>query len=121
MATLAPVQLSGGTANGRGIKVVATGTPGTLIHATSATPGVIDEVTLYAENIDTVTRRLTIEFGGTAAAGDDIVQDIPPGMGLFVVIPALRLGGGGASLTIGAFASAANVIIVTGNVNRYTP
>lgn len=118
---ITPILPSGGTANGRGIKVVATATAGTLIHATSATVGTIDEISIYAENTDTVTRRLTIEWGGVTAPNDTIVQDIPPGQGLFMVVPQLRLGGAGASLTVGAFASSANVIVVTANINRYTP
>lgn len=119
MPSIVPIQFSGGV-NGRGIKVAAIVTPGTLIHATSAVASVLDEIWLYAENIDTVTRTVTIEFGGTAAAGDDIVQAIPPGQGVFIVVPGVRLGGAGA-LTIGAFCPTANVIIITGNVNRWNP
>lgn len=120
MASIAPVPFSGGTANGKPIKVVATATAGTTIHATSATTGVQDEIYLYAENTDTVTRRLTIEFGGVTSPDNLIIQDIPPGLGSFLVIPGIRLGGLGVALTVGAFASAANVIVITGNVNRYT-
>lgn len=120
MATITPIVPSGSTA-GKPIKVAATATPGTLIHATSATAGVIDEVTIYAENTDTVTRTVTIELGGTTAPDNTIPMAIPPGQGLFCVVPAIRIGGGGSALTIGAFASAANVIVVTANVNRYNP
>lgn len=120
-ASITPIPFSGGTANGRPIKIVAIVTAGTQIHATSATAGVYDEIQLWCENTDTVTRRLTIEFGGVTAPDDTIVQDIPPLQGLFIVIPGIRLGGAGASLSVRGFASAANVLVVNGNVNRYSP
>ena len=117
MATITPQTLSNST-NARGIKVVATSTPGTAVHLTSAVAGVLDEVWLYAENTDSVTRTVTIEYGGTTAPGDTITQAIPAGQGLFLLVPGIRLGGAGA-LQINAFASAANVVCVFGNVNRY--
>lgn len=120
-ASITPLPFSGGSANGRPIKVVAIASPGTQIHATSATAGVYDDVQLWCENTDAVSRRLTIEFGGVTAPDDTIVQDIPPGQGLFVVIPGIRLGGLGVLLNVKAFASVANVLVVAGNVNRYSP
>lgn len=117
MPSLAPVILSG-SINGRGKKVVATATPGTAIHTVSGTSGVIDELWLYATNTDTVTRRITVEFGGVTAPDDTILMDLPPGNGPVCLVAGLRLTGG---VLVTAFAAAANVVVVHGNVNRYTP
>jgi hypothetical protein len=117
MATLAPVLLSGST-NGRQIKVAATATAGTLLHTATATAGAFDDVWLYAVNSDTVSRKLTIEFGGVTSPDDLIEVTIPPESGLFCVIPGVRISGG---VVVRAFADAANVVMISGNVNRYTP
>ena len=106
--------LSGST-NGRGIKVAATSTPGTTIHTGQASTSLVDVVTLYAYNSDTVTRQLTIEWGGTTAPDDQIKVDIPPLSGLRpVVIDAVIQN----SLVVRAFAETTNVVMVHGFVNR---
>ena len=63
MATFSKLKLSGST-NGRGIAVTATATLGTTIHTAHATA--LDEIWLYAANIDSTARILTVEFGGVA-------------------------------------------------------
>lgn len=106
--------LSGST-HGRGIKVAATGTPGTTIHTGQASTTLTDVVTLYAYNSDTVTRRLTLEWGGTTAPDDNIVVDLPPkGLGLIPVVVDLIIRN---SLIVKAFADAANVVVLYGFVN----
>jgi hypothetical protein len=117
-ATFSKVQLSGSPGNGRGVKVAATATAGTLIHTASATAGVIDEVWLYVVNTDTSSRKLTIELGGTTAPDDLIEVTVPAEAGLMVVVPGLPLSGG---VVVRAFAAAANVLIIHGYVNRITP
>jgi len=117
MATIEKVLLSGST-NGRNVKVVATATAGTLAHTATAVSGVIDEVWLWATNSDTVSRKLTIEFGGVTSPDDTIEIVIPPESGPFLVVPGLPLAGG---LVVRAFAATANVVLVSGYVNRYTP
>lgn len=65
---------------------------------------------------------MTIEFGGATAPDQNIVVTIPFKSGLVLVIPGLPLlGNGSAGLTVAAFASAANVITISGYVNRVTP
>lgn len=115
MATYTKVKLSGST-NGRGIKVVATATTGTTIHQTGTAN--IDEVWLYAYNSDTVARVLTIEWGGTTAPDDNQKITIPSLSGLTLVVPGLTLYPSGSALTVSAFASVTNVIVITGFVNR---
>lgn len=118
MATFSKVNLSGST-GGRLIKVAATATTGTTIHATGTSSSVIDEVWLYAVNSDTTDRKLTIEFGGTTAPDDIIEQTITAESGLILVVPGLTLvGTGSAARTITAFAASTNVILIGGYVNR---
>mgnify|MGYP007062773873 CR=1 FL=1 len=115
MATYSKLKLSGST-NGRGIKVVATATLGTTIHAAHATAQ--DEVWLWAVNSDTVDRKLTLEFGGVTSPDDLIEVTIPAESGLIPVVPGVPLTG---SVVVTAFAAAANVIMIHGYVNRITP
>ena len=120
MAVFSKVLLSGST-QGKAIKVVATGTPGTAVHTTGTSAAVLDEVWVYAFNSDTVDRLLTIEFGGATAPDQNIVQTIVAKTGLTLVVPGLVLtGDGGAGATVKAFAASANVVTVTGFVNRIT-
>lgn len=114
MATYSKLKLSGST-NGRLIKVVATGTPGTTIHAAHATA--LDEIHLWAVNSDTTDRKLTIEFGGATAPDDLIEFTVPAESGLFYIVPGLLLTG---SVTCAAFAASANVVLIGGYCNRIT-
>ena len=115
---IAKVLLSGST-GGMPIKVVATATTGTTIHATGTSSSIIDEVWLYATNTGSVTVALTIEFGSTTAPDQNIVIGIPSKSGLSICAPGLTLAGtGAAARTITAFAATANVINIIGYVNR---
>lgn len=118
MATFTKVALSGST-QGKGIKVVATASTGTTIHATGTSSTIIDEVWLYAYNSSTGPVSLTVEFGGTTAPDNNIKIDIPPTSGLTLVVPGLILTGTGAAAnTVTAFAGTANVLTLSGYVNR---
>ena len=111
--------LSGST-DGRGVKVAATATAGTLIHTAVAgtTANTFDEIWLWAVNSDTTARKLTIEFGGTTAPDDLIEVTIPPESGLFQVVPGLALQNGA---VVRAFAATANVVMIHGFVNEIRP
>jgi hypothetical protein len=118
MATFSK-QLLSGSSQGRAIKVVATASTGTTIHATGTSASIIDEVWLYAYNSSTASVTLTIQFGGTTTPDDDIKIAIPPTSGLTLVAPGLVLSGtGSAASTIRAFAGTANVVTINGYVNR---
>lgn len=117
MAAFSKLILSGST-NGRGILVVATGTPGTTIHTGSTTTSTIDEVWLYATNTDTTARKLTIEWGATTSPNDLIEVTIPAESGLTLVAPGLLIGGAVSALVVRGFAATANVITIHGYVNR---
>lgn len=111
-------QLLNGSTNGRQIKITATATPGTTLHTATSTAGELDEVWLWAVNSDTVSRKLTIEWGGTTSPDDTKEITIPAESGDFLVIPGLPVTG---SVVVRAFAAAANVVLCSGYVNRYTP
>jgi hypothetical protein len=118
MATYTRELLSAST-QGRGIKVVATATAGTLIHTTGVSAAVEDEVWIYAYNSHTGTVELTMEMGGATSPDDHIKQSIPSKSGLTLVIPGLTYrGSGSAGLEIRAFAATTNVIVLSGYVNR---
>ena len=112
-------QILSGSTGGMPIKVVATATTGTTIHATGTSSSVIDEVWLYATNTSASAVTLTIEYGATTSPDNNIVLTIPSKSGLSICVAGLILvGTGAAARTITAFASAANVINIAGFVNR---
>lgn len=113
MPTFSKTLLSGST-NGASTLVAATSTPGTTIHTAQSGTSGLDEVWLYADNSSSTTVKLTIEFGGTAEK-DQIEINIPGESGLVLVVPGLVLNN---SLVVRAFAGTANVISVSGYVNR---
>lgn len=121
MATFSKVQLSGST-GGQPVLVAATATAGTLIHATGTSSTVLDEVWLYAQNDHTADLLLTIEYGGTTSPNNLIRQTVTSRSGLILVIPGLLLAGDGTSArNIRAFCASANLVHISGYVNRITP
>lgn len=120
MASVAKQLLSGST-GGRAIKVAATGTPGTQVHATGTSATIFDELWLWACNTDTTDRKLTIEWGDVSSPDDTIEVTVPAESGLLLIVPGLVLvGTGAAARNVKAFAATANVVIVAGFVNRIT-
>jgi hypothetical protein len=118
MATFSKVLLSGST-EGKPVKVVQTASTGTTIHATGTSSSVIDEVWLYAYNGHSSSVVLTVQFGGTATPDNDIKLTIPAASGLTLVVPGLVLTGtSSAANTIYAYAGTANVVTISGYVNR---
>ena len=106
-------QLLSGSTNGRGVKVAATATPGTLIHTAHATS--LDEVWLWCVNSSSSPVKLTVQFGGTTDPDDSIEATITGESGLFLIVPGLVLSN---SKVVRAFAATANVLAVHGYVNR---
>lgn len=114
MAQYSKIQFSGST-NGRNIKVTTTADPGNTIHTVSSTSGVLDEIWLWATNTSSSTVLLTIEFGGNTNPDDYITVNVPAQTGMYEVIPGICLSGG---VVVKAFAGTANVINISGFVNR---
>lgn len=118
MATYTKELLSGST-QGKAIKVSATSSTGTTIHATGTSSSIIDEIWIYAYNSSASGVTLTLQYGGTTAVDNDIKISIPSLSGLTLVVPGLLLTGtGSAANTLYAYAGTANVITINGYVNR---
>ena len=119
MATFTKQILSGST-DGKAIKVAATATAGTTIHTGSSTATTLDEVWVYAVNTSASDVKLTIEWGGTTSPDDLIEFTVKAENGLYLIIPGLILKGNATPLVVRAFAATANVITLSGYVNRIT-
>ena len=117
MATFSKQILSGST-DGKQIKVAQTATAGTLIHTGSTTTTTLDEVWLYAVNTSASDVKLTIEWGGVASPDDLIEYTVKAENGLYLIVAGLLLKGNATALNVRAFAATANVICVSGYVNR---
>lgn len=117
MATFSKQILSGST-DGKAIKVAATASSGTTIHTGSSTATTLDEIWLYAVNSSTSAVKLTIQWGGTTSPDDDIELTIAAESGLVLVVPGLVIKGNATPLVVRAFAGTANVINISGYVNR---
>jgi hypothetical protein len=118
MSTFTKLHLSGST-GGRPIKVGTTPTTGTTVHTTGTSSSNLDEIWIYANNTSTSDVKLTIEYGGPLSPDDHIEITIPSEAGLVLVIPGLLLSGDGSSArVVRAFAATADVINITGYVNR---
>lgn len=117
--TLFTKVLLSGSAGGRGIKLAATATPGTLLHSTGISATILDELWIWFENSDTVDRKLTVEFGGTTSPDDTTEITVPAESGALLIIPGWPLAGtGAAARDVRAFCAAANVVTAIGFVNR---
>jgi hypothetical protein len=112
--TVSRIPLSGST-HGRGIKIAATATAGTLIHTATSSTTDCDVVTLYAYNSSGSAVNLTIEWGGVSDPDDQIKLSIPAASGLTLLCPDLVLRN---SLVARAFAGTTNVVTIHGFVNR---
>ena len=104
-----------GSANGRGIKVAQTATPGTLIHTAVDVANNLDEVWLWAANSDAAERKLTLELGGVTTPDDLLEFTAPPEDGAYLLVPGWVYDGG---VIIRAFCEAANVVMLHGYVHR---
>ena len=103
---------------GRGIKVGATATPGTLIHTAIDTVAANewDEIFLRVVNTSASAVKLTIEWGGVTSPDDLVEITIPAESGFTEVIPGHVLQDGA---EVRAFAATADVLVMHGYVNRY--
>lgn len=116
------VKLSAST-KGRGIKIVATATPGTTVHSTGNSGAtVIDKVRLYLQNNHTAAVDYVVEFGGVTDPDDCIKGNIPAKSGKVLVVNDLPLIDGAAgALDVKVYGSVANVLVAFGQVLRVTP
>lgn len=101
--------------NGRGVKVAATSTPGTAVHVVTSDADHLDHVTLWARNTDTALVTLSVEWGGVTDPDDLQVFPLPPDDRWYLLGPGFSFDGG---VTIAAFASVADKVVVMAEVNR---
>lgn len=110
-------QLLSGSTNGKPVKVVAVATPGTTIHTALAGATGFDEIYLWVTNTSSASASLTIEYGAVTDPDGLIVKalSIPANSPPTPILTGQVLQNG---LVVGAFASVANVLLLTGFVNR---
>jgi hypothetical protein len=116
MATYSREKLSGST-NGKSIKIAATATAGTTLHTAQAGTTGWDEVYAWVSNTSAGAVTLTIEFGGVTDPDNLIVK----GLSIPANSPPIPILTGQViqnSLVVAAFAGSANVLLITGYVNR---
>jgi hypothetical protein len=118
MATFSKVKLSGCT-DGKQIKITSSGSGSAItIHTAVSGNTDWDEIWIYCANSSsTSVVKLTLLWGGTASPDDEIEVTIPAEGGLVLVVPGLILQN---SLVVKAFAGTANVLLISGFVNRIT-
>ena len=106
------------SSDGRGIKVAATASPGTLIHTAleSIAQNEWDEIWIRAINTSGSSVKLTLEWGGTTSPDDLVEVTIPGEDGFHDVVLGHVLQNG---KDVRAFAATADVIVLHGFVNRY--
>src|SRR3990172_6163168 len=114
MLTAVGLILSGST-NGRPIPIVATATPGTVIHTAPATG--FDEIFLFVSNVTGTAATLTVEWGGVSDPGDHLVKaySIPANSLAYPIALGQRVQGG---VVIRAFSGTASALNATGWANR---
>lgn len=122
MATQQRLEFSS-SIDGKQILITTTATAGDLIHTVSSTTTDFDEIWLFAENSDSVSRLITVEFGGVIDPNDTYKKTLPPvgaatGDGLINIVPGISLKGNAVPLLVRAFAATANVVKVSGYINR---
>lgn len=119
-STISKIKLSGST-DGRGIKIAATATAGTLLHTAVSGTTSYDELWLWVVNSQAsgtaATVKLTVEFGGVSSPDDHIEYFVPAEDGLYLLVPGLPIQNG---VVVRAFAATTNVLIAHGYVNRIT-
>jgi hypothetical protein len=103
---------------GRGIKVSATASAGTLIHQALPNVGANewDAVWLRGMNTSGSAVKLTVQWGGTTAPDDEIEITLPPESGLTDLIEGQVLNGG---REVRAYAAVADVVVLHGVVHRF--
>jgi len=121
MATFSKLTLSE-SSSGRPIKVTGTSISAspTQIHIASSTTGVYDEVWIYAQNNHTADVAVRIGFGDVTDPDDIIEYTVKTKGGLYLVVPGLILSGKATPMIVKAAAGTANVISLSGYINRIT-
>ena len=113
MSSFTKKKLSEST-DGKGIKIGASATPGTLLHTAVGGTSSFDEVWIWAANTSMSNALLTIEWGEVTDPDGHIEFTVAAQDGLKMIIPGLILQN---SLEVRAFAATVDVLVVHGFVN----
>ena len=113
MSSFIKKKLSAST-DAKGIKISSIETPGTLIHTSVVGTNSFDEIWIWATNLDTVTREITLEWGDASYPDSSIKFPVAAQDGLKLIIPGLILQN---SLEVRAFTETIDVLIAHGFVN----
>jgi hypothetical protein len=99
------------------VKVAATATPGTLVHTAVAGTAGFDECYGWFTNTSNAAVTVTIEFGTTTSPDGHLVDSfsLPANSAPIPLLTGQNLQNG---LAVNVYASVANVVLVTGYVNR---
>lgn len=110
-------QLLSGSTNGMPVKIVATATPGTLIHTAIAGTTAFDEIWCWLTNTNTSAVSVTVEFGDATSPDHHLIDtySIPANSAPIPIVTGQVLQN---AKTLNIFASVANVIVASGYVNR---
>jgi hypothetical protein len=117
MAAYTKLMLSGST-DGRPIGIIATATPGTVIHTATSAAGLdsADEVYLWAGNVSASAVQIGVSFGVVTEPMQTVLVRVPGGFnGPIAVIPGIPVRN---SLLVHATAATASVVNLFGFVNR---
>jgi len=118
MASTATALIISESVYGKGVKIAATASSGTLLHtAVASTTTQCDEVVLHFYNSHTASVVVTVQWGGTTSPDNDIKYTVLAQDTVKCVIPGFRIQN---ALEIRAYASVTNVLIAYGQVNRIT-
>jgi len=105
--------------HGRHINITISGSPGTLIHTTTADPNSKDEIWLYGVNNASDEAILFVEWGGTDPVENLHTVGIPASQGDVLIIAGKVLGSGLAVRAYSDHATATSSgINISGWVNR---
>ena len=116
MATYTKMALSGST-NGQPISVAGSATLGGTAHTGVSGTADWDEVWLWADNTNTASILLTLEWGGTVVPDNLIQVNVPAQQGLVLVAPGLLIQN---SLDVTVYAATVDKVNLVGFVNRIT-
>ncbi len=111
-------EILSGSTDGKTVPVVATGTPGTIIHTAIASATSRDEVVISAVNNDAdgETRTLWIEWGDVVGTSGWSVP-VPAGAGLVPITDGQPIRNG---LVVRAYADEGSDLQIVGHVHRVT-
>lgn len=115
MAETYSIEKLSGSTDGKAIKVTGTTSAADVtVHTATAGANDIDLVTIYAYNSDGSDRTVTIAWGAETSPDNLITMTVPAGELMLVIdrLPILN------SLVVGAWASAANVVMIYGHCQR---